>query len=246
MSASSEIELVLVDFDDTLVDTAPRFQNARRGLFSLLRSIGIAEETANRLHHDLVDPRMLKQFGLGPHRMEHSFRETYEVACREHDLEVIAELAEQCAALGRVVAGTPPLLPGAIPALEKLKRHYRTVLYTQAGNADYQLGCIRDSGVFDILGVEAIRICERKTTGAFRATITELGVTDVSRVIMIGNSIRSDLNPALEAGARGILVDVADPWEFDLVDPFSDDFIALPSFAAAVEYLIGTDLNDVG
>jgi FMN phosphatase YigB (HAD superfamily) len=55
---------------------------------------------------------------------------------------------------------------------------------------------------------------------------------------MVGNSIRSDINPALEAGANAILVETADPWEYDLVDPHSDLFHRVATFPQAVDLLL--------
>ena len=59
---ASDIELVLVDFDDTIVETAPRFQNARRRLFELLAAAGFDADMCARVHHDEVDPSMLRRF----------------------------------------------------------------------------------------------------------------------------------------------------------------------------------------
>jgi putative hydrolase of the HAD superfamily len=233
------VSLVLVDFDDTLVDTAPRFQNARRSLFSVLGELGASEDLAYRIHHDRVDPEMLERFGLGPGRLEHSFRATYEAVCSELGRLPDPVTAEHCAQLGRTVAGTPPLLEGALHALERLAAHYRTVVYTQARDREYQLRCVHEAGVSGVVGLDAVHVCELKTAIAFRETISWLGISDPSGVWMVGNSIRSDINPALETGANAILVEVADPWEFDLVDPVSNDFVRVPSFPGAVDYLIG-------
>lgn len=235
------IELVLVDFDDTLVDTAPRFQNARRSLFSFLVELGVAEHAAAQAHHDRIDQQLLEVHGLGPFRLEHSFRATYREVCREHGLSEDATVAEQCAAFGRAVAGTPPLFDGALAALECLCGRFQTVIYTQASDPEYQMGCVRDTGVLATVGPGAVHICRRKTVASFLETTALFGVQDPARVWMVGNSIRSDLNPALEAGARAILVEEVEPWSFDQVEPFSDAYVALPSFAAAVDHLIGLD-----
>ncbi|HEX6557911.1 MAG TPA: hypothetical protein VF021_00570, partial [Longimicrobiales bacterium] len=56
---------------------------------------------------------------------------------------------------------------------------------------------------------------------------------------MVGNSMRSDINPALEAGANAIFVEVSDPWEFDLVDPVADTFHRVGTFGEAVDLLLG-------
>lgn len=238
MPESSAPELVLVDFDDTLVNTAPRFQNARRELFRLMSEAGFTEAETYRVHHDEVDPVMRKTHGLGPRRMEHSFRATYEVLCAGCSRAVDDDVVQRAVLLGRAVAGTPPVLDGALDALARLAQALPTALYTQSGDAEYQLECITNCGILETIRLERIRIVERKTTGQFKRVLTEFGIEDASKVWMIGNSMRSDINPALEAGANAIFVEVADPWEFDVVDPHSDAFHQVRSFSEAVDFLL--------
>ena len=238
MTDGSQISLVLVDFDDTLVDTAPRFQSARRDLFLLLEESGFARDDAHRVHHDQVDPVMRERFGLGPARMEHAFRETYQALCSGCDRVVDAAIADRAAQLGRAVAGTPPVISGALAAFARLATSLPTVLYTQAGDAEYQLRCIEECGVLTVLPRERVCICESKTVEQFRRTLEDFEIGEPNRVWMIGNSMRSDINPALEVGANAILVEVADPWEFDLVDPVSDAFHRVTTFGEAVDMLL--------
>lgn len=233
------VEIVLVDFDDTLVDTAPRFRDARRALFERLEALGFDGDRCRELHHGTVDLEMIGRYGLGPARLEHSFRETYGRICAEMAIEPDETIAEMLAALGRAVAGTPPPLDGALDALRSLAAAHPTALYTQAGDPEYQLRCVREAGVLEILPEERVHVCPRKTPDAFLEVLDRFGVTDPARAWMIGNSIRSDVNPALACGARAILVDVEEPWEFDLVEPVSDDFVRARSFADAVAYLLG-------
>ena len=54
---------------------------------------------------------------------------------------------------------------------------------------------------------------------------------------MVGNSIRSDVNPALASGANAILVEAADPWHYDIVEPHSPDYVTVSSFADAARFL---------
>jgi putative hydrolase of the HAD superfamily len=238
---ASPIELVLVDFDDTLVDTAPRFQRARQELFDLLANLGFEPELIRQTHHEEIDPVMRNRYGLGPQRLEHAFRETYEHLCTNAAMALDESIAVRCALLGRTVAGTPPVLQGALEALERLANQLPTVLYTQSGNYDYQLACVTDSGVLEIVKRERVRITERKTDDQFRAVLQEFEIADPRNVWMIGNSMRSDINPALACGANAIFVDVDDPWEFDVVDPLHDGFHRVRSFPEAVDFLLSRE-----
>jgi putative hydrolase of the HAD superfamily len=233
-----DIELVLVDFDDTIVETAPRFQSARRAMIERLVAAGFDAEACERLHHDEVDVDMLRRFGLGPARLVHSFPETYRRLCtavgRAPDDATVAELVE----LARGVAGTPPLLEGALDALARVARALPTVVYTQAGDVEYQLGCLREAGVLDVVGAERVRVTDVKTGARLRETLDDLRVSRPSAACMIGNSIRSDVNPALEIGAHAILIEIDDPWHHDEVEPLRSGFPVVRSLGEAVSLLL--------
>jgi putative hydrolase of the HAD superfamily len=231
-------ELILVDFDDTLVDTGPRFQNARRSLLTLLATAGFAEDVAYDMLYNQVDPGMRRQYGLGPRRMEPAFVTTYERLCEVHGVPFDAAVAERAAQLGRSCYGSPPAFEGALDALRRLSSELPTVVYTQSGDVEYQLECVRGAGIIDIITEERIHVCGHKDAEMFIRTISSYGVKDPAHAWMIGNSIRSDINPALEAGANAILVETADPWEYDLVDPHSATFHRVPSFPHAVDFLL--------
>ena len=232
-------ELVLVDFDDTLVETAPAFHQAREALFARLSSEGFFVEDAFRVHHDLVEPELLALFGMGPFRLEPSFRDTYVRLCVAEEREPDPAVADECGALGKDFMSTPSVMVGALDALKKLSRRVPTVLYSQASHPDYQLGRIRDAGVTAILPEERIRITHRKTRKTFLEALAHFQLPDPSRAIMIGNSLRSDINPALEAGAQAILVEPYEMWHYDNVPPVSQDFLRFTTFPEAVEHFLG-------
>ena len=235
----SGIELVLVDFDDTIVETAPRFQNARRRLFDMLVAHGFEPDACEQVHHHEVDPVMLGRFGLGPARLVHSFPETYRRLCvamgRTPDDATVGELV----ALAHSVAGTPPLLEGALDALGRLARELPTMVYTQAGDVEYQLGCLREAGVLDVVGEARVVVTDVKTGARLRETLDLLGVERAERAWMIGNSIRSDVNPALEVGANAILIEIDDPWHHDEVEPLRAGFPVVRSLSEAATLLLG-------
>ncbi len=235
----TDIDLVLVDFDDTLVNTAPRFEGARRELFERLSRAGFEIGETERVHHHEVDPVMRERHGIGPHRLPLAFAETYRVLCRSAGRDADPALLEECERLGAAVLGTPPALDGALPALRHLARHLPTAIYTQGGNHDYQLGCVREAGAVDAVGETRVRVVPLKTAEALRETLDHFGVRQPERAWMVGNSIRSDINPALELGVPAILVEVADPWHHDMVEPLHHGYAVVPTFSDAVRLLLG-------
>jgi putative hydrolase of the HAD superfamily len=234
-------ELVLVDFDDTLVETAPAFQEARDALFQRLEEEGFGREDAFRVHHEEVEPELLPKLGMGPFRMEPSFRETYRRICREKGRTPDPAVVDACGRLGRDFMGRPRVMDGSLEALRRLAGRFPTVLYSQAAQPEYQMGRIRDAGVQEVLPEERIRITSLKTTEAFLETLHAFGVRDPAQATMVGNSLRSDINPALTAGAQAILVVPYEMWHYDNVPPVSTDFRRFTTFPEAVDHILGGD-----
>lgn len=232
------MQLILVDFDDTLVDTGPRFHQARTRLFDCLMAEGFHPDEVHRVHHDEVDAEYLERMGYGPARLAPSFRETYRRLCGRNGRRADPAVSESCAALGAAVAGPPPLLEGALEALRRLAEALPTVLYTQSADPEYQMHCIRASGVLDVLPVHRIHITPRKTPEAFVDTLGRFQAREPERVCMVGNSIRSDVNPALASGARAIHVDIATPWVHDIVPVLRTGVPSVRSFREAVDLLL--------
>lgn len=232
------MNLILVDFDDTLVDTGPRFHQARRDLFARLGCEGFDSGEIHRMHHEEVDAEFLERMGYGPSRLAPSFRETYRRLCARAGRRPDGVVEEVCAALGAAVAGPPPLLGGALEALRRLARVFPTALYTQSADPEYQLHCVRSSGVLEILPLDRVHITARKTPEAFLETMGRFAARDPDRVCMVGNSIRSDVNPALASGARAIHVALDSPWLHDVVEPLRRDVPTVRSFPEAVALLL--------
>lgn len=236
---TAAVRLVLVDFDDTLVETAPRFADARRSLFRLLVEAGFTPADAERVHHEEIDPGMRARHGFGPARMGPAFVETYHALCAAAGHDPDPALAHRCLRLGAAVAGTPPAIDGAMDALRRLALHLPTAIYTQAGDSAYQLACLREAGAVDAVGEARVRVVPVKTTDALRETLDAFEIVHPATAWMIGNSIRSDINPALELGVNAILVEQDDPWHHDVVEPLHDGFQRVRRFADAVERLVG-------
>ncbi|HUG39217.1 MAG TPA: HAD family hydrolase [Longimicrobiales bacterium] len=233
-----KVQLVLVDFDDTLVETAPRFARARGALFRLLAEDGFDPAEVARVHHEEVDPGMRARHGFGPARLGPAFVETYRALCAATGGAVDPAVERRCLDLAAAVAGTPPAIDGALPALRALAARVPTAIYTQAGNLEYQLGCLRDAGALDIVGEARVRVVPVKTAEALRQTLDAFDLADTASAWMVGNSIRSDVNPALELGVNAILVEQKDPWHHDVVVPLHDAFHRVATFRHAVDFLL--------
>jgi putative hydrolase of the HAD superfamily len=127
-----------------------------------------------------------------------------------HKAEVLALVAELIA--GMQTAG-PRVIDGVRPTLEALtQRDYRLVVLTR-GIEHEQRAKLSRSGLADFFS--EIRVVGRKDTQTYRIAARELGDPAGAALCMIGNSLRSDVGPALEAGWRAIHVPAPTEWAHD-------------------------------
>jgi len=86
----------------------------------------------------------------------------------------------------------------------------RLALLTK-GDHELQLRRLQRSGLRDLFDV--IRVVPEKSPAIIRDVVSALGV-DVGCAWMVGNSIRSDVLPAIDAGLRAVWID-AHVWEYE-------------------------------
>lgn len=217
-----------VDFDDTLVTSQEHFERALGALGRLMRAaLGTGEEHARRTF-DRLDAA---HHHLGRHRNRFllSVFATYcELAGVDHVPEaLVPELA-------RIAAEPYDALPEPRPGAEDALRRLQTarlgpVWLVTAGDPVVQLGRVHRSGLAPYF--ERVCVVPDKTPRLF----AELGRGHARRV-MIGNSPRTDLLPALEAGFEAIHVRTPTWWLDD--GPVPAGLPTCASFAAAVDRLL--------
>jgi putative hydrolase of the HAD superfamily len=127
-----------------------------------------------------------------------------------HRFEVMRLVAEFTR---RMQAAGPPVIEGVRPTLQDLaERDYRLVVLTR-GMDNEQRGKLSRSGLADFFS--DIRVVGSKDTAVYRQTALELGDPAGATLCMIGNSMRSDVLPAIAAGWRAIHVPAPTEWEHD-------------------------------
>jgi len=192
--------LVVWDADDTLWAVELLYDEVRTEIAEYLAAIGI-EARAWDAKQRQVDLQNVGRFGLSRERFPSSCVEAYDalsgVNGREAIRRTIRRLAEN------VFARPAPLAAGAAEALEAMSRLARQVLLTK-GDHEVQEARIRRSGLAGHF--EEVHIVEEKTATVFR-TVLDHSHTEPAAAWSIGNSLPSDINPALEVGMSAIWID---------------------------------------
>ncbi len=202
---------VVFDGDDTLWSTEGLYDEARANARSIVAAAGLNPTEWERLER-LIDVANVKRFGYSRERFPTSCVEAYRELRRLSGQEPDGVIEQRIkAAAETVFECDPPVFEGTRNALETLRsRGFRLALLTK-GDRDVQSRRIERSGLRPFFDV--IEIVADKTPEVFARVLASLGVEPAS-AWMVGNSVRSDVFPALTAGLRPIWID-AHVWEHE-------------------------------
>jgi len=226
-------QTLLIDADDTLWENNVYFERAIARFISFLNHHEFSPEQVREVLND-VERECVVKHGYGLHSFSHALVDTFE---RLSVRPVTAELHAQITGFAHTVADHPiELLPEVPQTLEYLSTRHRLILVTK-GALEEQSGKIERSGLKGYFA--AAEIVAEKDSAAYQALVEKHGLTRTS-TWMIGNSPRSDINPALAAGLHAVFVPHGDTWilEHEEVNaaPASQQLLIVGRFAELREH----------
>ncbi len=201
-------QTLLIDADDTLWENNVFFEKTIEDFVSLVEPLGYARDYARHILNE-TERRNIRQHGYGVRSFGRSLEETYlKLAGNLAQREALAQMADMVAALER----TPPhILDGVPETLAYLADRHRLILFTK-GEAAEQAAKVGRSGLQGFF--EAIEIVAEKDATAYKGLINRHRIVK-SHGWMVGNSPRSDINPALEAGLNAVFIPHHATWELE-------------------------------
>jgi len=201
------IDLICLDADDTLWHNMRHFEAAEQALFAILQPFADAGVARARL--EAVETRNLALYGYGAKSFTLSMIEAAIELCG--DALGVAAISAILAAGRDLLAHPVELLPGIEDTLDALSERGRLVLVTK-GDLLHQEAKLAASGLGDRFA--GIEIVSDKKPETFRRLFDAHGVAP-ERAVMAGDSMRSDVLPALEAGAWAAFVPHAIVWSHE-------------------------------
>ena len=199
----SSITTVGFDADDTLWHNETVFQLTQERFAALLRDHADPDHLADRLL--AAERRNIGHYGFGVKGFVLSMIET---AIEVTEQRVPAAIISDLLAAGQEMLQHPiELLPHAQETVEELAADHHLVLITK-GDLFHQERKLAQSGLGEFF--DAVEIVSNKTPETYARALA-----DPSRAAMIGNSMRSDVLPAIEAGAHGIFVPFELAWALE-------------------------------
>ncbi len=186
------------DADDTLWQNESFFRLTEQRFAELLSEHGAHEVISAKLLE--AERRNLRFYGFGVKGFTLSMIETaVEVTNGQVSAAVIAEIL----GFGRQMLQNPvETLPGVRETLDALAGRYKVLLITKGDLFDQERK-LAQSGLGDYFS--AVEIVSDKTPDTYRRIFSRHG-DGPERAAMVGNSLKSDVVPALRAGSWGVYV----------------------------------------
>ncbi len=217
---------LIFDADDTLWENNIYFERAFEEFVEFLAHSSL---TPNQVRGVLDDIEVANNriHGYGTLNFARNLRETYlhlaEREVGEEDLRIVVGFAE------RILESPMEVICGVPETLEYLASRHDLTLFTK-GHPDEQRLKIDRSGLGRFFGHTAI--VKEKDAAAYRALVRSRGMTPES-TWMIGNSPKSDINPAIEVGLNAVFVPHAHTWVLEKQDlrPGASRLLVIESFA---------------
>jgi putative hydrolase of the HAD superfamily len=198
-------QTLLIDADDTLWENNIYFERAIAAFIGYLNhqeySAAEVRQTLNAVERETI---LAHGYGLT------SFtRSLIDCFARLSPAPVTAAHEEQITSFARAIAEQEiELLPGVAETLRELAARHRLILMTKGNHAE-QADKLSRSGLAHFFA--AVEIAAEKDPDAYREVVARHRL-DAQRTWMIGNSPKSDINPALAAGLHAVHLFHKDTW----------------------------------
>jgi putative hydrolase of the HAD superfamily len=207
-------QTLLIDADDTLWENNIYFERAIARFIEFLNHHEFTPEQVREVLNDVERECVIKH-GYGLHSFAHALVDTFE---RLSPVPVTPELHRQVLSFTHQIENHPiEFLPEVPETLADLSQRHRLILVTK-GDQTEQSGKVERSGVKKYFA--AMEIVPEKKPEIY-AQLADKYDCDNARTWMIGNSPKSDINPALAAGMNAVFVPHGDTWilEHEEVNP---------------------------
>ena len=216
----SEIRVIGFDADDTLWVNETFFREAEDQFCKMLSSY----ETENKLRQILLSTE-LKNLDLYGYGIKGFILSLIEAAGEVSDHKLGSEMYEQILELGKTMLKKPvDLLEGVEETLKYTSEKYRILLLTKGDLLDQERK-LKKSGLSRYF--HHVEVLSNKYSQNYQELLDHLSI-EPSEFLMIGNSLKSDVLPLLEIGAKAIHIPFHTTWEHEMVhEPIKTDYLTL-------------------
>lgn len=205
---------LIFDLDDTLIQTQAAFRHN-------------TDLCANLVHHALggkvvindikevfnkIDLELIKDMGFSKKRYPYAWESTLDLFAIRHNIEISSIVFEQLQSLAKTIFKVTVPLQSDTFIIDELSNHKDVASMTilTLGEKDVQTKRVMDTGL--VHHFDNVFITNKKDKNTYLELKEKL-----SNPVMIGNSLRSDIVPAIDAGMKAIHI-IRDSWSYDEIE----------------------------
>ncbi|NND19812.1 MAG: HAD family hydrolase [Silicimonas sp.] len=205
---------ICFDADDTLWHNERFFRLTEERFADLLRDHSDPDHLMERLLE--AERKNIGHYGFGIKGFMLSMIET---ALDVTDGRVPGSVIAEIITAGQEMLSHPiELLPGAEETVRSLSDQFTILLVTKGDLLDQERK-LAQSGLGDIF--DGVEIVSDKSAPVYTAIFNRHG-TEAESALMTGNSLKSDVNPVIEAGGWGVYVPHGVTWALEVADAPAD------------------------
>lgn len=205
----NNIKVIAFDADDTLWVNETYFREAEQRFAKLLSHY----ETENKIDQELfkIEIKNLDMYGYG---VKGFMLSMVECALQLSNYTISQKVIEEILDIGKEMIEKPiELLDGVVDVLKELQGKYKLIVATKGDLLDQERK-LEKSGLLDYF--HHIEVMSEKKVPDYKKLVKHLDIQP-EELLMIGNSLKSDVLPLVEMGASAIHVPFHTTWAHEEV-----------------------------
>ncbi|HIE35963.1 MAG TPA: HAD family hydrolase [Candidatus Omnitrophica bacterium] len=195
-------KVIIFDGDDTLWKTQELYDNAKKQFDELMKSHDFNEDIITLL--DEIDAQRVEILKFSKSRFLESMLITYAILCGKYQKKWDVKIEEKIRDFVKSIFQFPPVLyEDTMETLKTLSSYFGLILFTN-GDKEIQEKKVNSLGKEFISYFTKVYLTEMKTEEEYKKIFNETGLPP-QNIWVIGNSVKSDINPAIKLGFKAIL-----------------------------------------
>lgn len=204
------IKTIAFDADDTLWECEKFFEDIRQEFLEIMSSYGSREEMLAKFHE--FDERQVSTFGYGVKAfllsMLHAANDISENKIRGEDFDKLLKLGD------KLINMPIAVYEGVEETLSELQGKYNMIVITKGDLLD-QNKKMDESGLRKYF--REVVVVSEKNVNSYLKVFSDLNLNP-KEVMMVGNSMKSDILPLIQIGAFAVHVPAPYNWQFEMVE----------------------------
>jgi putative hydrolase of the HAD superfamily len=206
---------IILDGDDTLWATQPLYVQAKKSFFKEMQRLGFNRKEIEK-HFERIDISNVHSLGFSKLRFPKSMGDTYQRLCLLYNRPIDQHTKSRFEMIGySVFKKTPHVFRGVREVLKVLRDHGLFIVLATKGDEEVQEKRLHSSNLNSYF--DRIYVFPEKGESQLGKIVDDCGF-EIRNSWSIGNSLKSDINPAVRIGMNAIWI-VNETWDFEHEKP---------------------------